>query len=248
MTVLSVGRRRDLLVMELAGGGQLVVACDSVGGIGPKPHDTFATSSRTVTHFAARVPILEVICAGATPHAIVDTLGVEREPSAADMIDEIRALARELGLDPDAAVNGSTEDNVDTVATSIGVTVIGSTDHVRIGLTEPDDEVYCIGIPLSAPGDALVPGDLRMPSIREVMAIAATPGVHELLPVGSHGIGWELDQLIGSALVADPVVSGLDLAATAGQSTCVLVSARPGTLTGLRPSLPLHLVAIARRP
>jgi len=69
----SMTRRfRDLLVFEAT--GSLVIACDSIGGIGPKPADTIAADARTTAHFGVRVPLLEVLCAGARPIALVDTL------------------------------------------------------------------------------------------------------------------------------------------------------------------------------
>lgn len=248
-----VRRVRDLLIMEAPGGGAVVIACDSVGGIGPKPHDTFATAGRTVTHFAARVPLLEVIAAGAQPQVIVDTLNVERNPSGEEMIAEIRCLAEELGLDPATAVTGSTEDNVATLATGLGVTVIGTAPSggLRLGRARDGDAIACIGIPLSAPRDLLIPGDPRMPSIREVADIARLDGVHELLPVGSRGVAHELAELLGtSGLTAVPVPNAVDLHHSAGPSTCVLAAVSAEALPGLlavRADLPVSVVAHARR-
>ena len=45
-------RLRDLLLL----GDDLVVATDSIGGIGPKPADTVAADAATVAHFGLRVP------------------------------------------------------------------------------------------------------------------------------------------------------------------------------------------------
>lgn len=246
-------RIRDLVIMDAPGGDSVVIACDSVGGIGPKPHDTVASSGRTVTHFGARVPLLEVIAAGAAPQVIVDTLSVERSPAGEEMIDEIRSMAAEIGLDPDVAVTGSTEDNVNTAATGLGVTVLGTAPAggLRLGTTEDGDAIVCIGVPLSAPRDLLIPGDPRMPSIREIADIAKLPGVHELLPVGSRGVVHEISQLVAtSGLSAQLVPSGVDLRHSAGPSTCVLAAVSTDALPALhavRTGLPLAIVAYARR-
>ncbi|MCB0884595.1 MAG: transcriptional regulator, partial [Propionibacteriaceae bacterium] len=79
-------RFRDLLVFESA--SRLVLACDSIGGIGPKPADSVSVDARTVAHFGVRVPLLEVLCSGARPIALVNALCVERDPTGQEMIDE----------------------------------------------------------------------------------------------------------------------------------------------------------------
>lgn len=247
MTPQAVRRFRDLTLIDGAGGETTVIACDSVGGIGPKPGDTFRTEARTVTHFAARVPLLEVIAVGAAPVVIVDTLSVERDPSGQPMIDEIRDMAADIGLDPDIAVTGSTEDNVATTSTALGVTVIGIAEpgRLRLGGAQPDDHIYAIGVPLSAPEVKLTPGDARMPSIREVQQIAALAAVHEILPVGSKGIGYELTQMGTSLLVEPAGPRRIDRDTTAGPSTVILVAAPADGEPNLhlRPDLPIELVA-----
>lgn len=247
MSMWPVRRFRDLTLIDSPDGSTIVIACDSVGGIGSKSCDTFTTDARAVTHFAARVPLLEVLAAGAAPTVIVDTLSVEKDPSAIDMIDEIRAMALELGLDPDVSVTGSTEDNVATIATGIGVTVIGiaPAGAFRATRARAGDHVYAVGVPLSAPQDRLIPGDPRMPGIAEVALLAGMDGVHELLPVGSQGIAHEIAQLAQGLVVTAAGPHRIDRAVTSGPSTCVLVAVAPdaaGTLA-LRDDLPIELVA-----
>ena len=248
-------RMRDLTVMTAPDGHQVVIACDSVGGIGPKEHDTFRADARTVTHFAARVPLIELIAAGAEPVVIIDTLSVEKDPTGLIMIHEIRAMATQLGLDPDIAVTGSTEDNVTTTATALGVTVIGHADPgaLTVGSARPGDHIVAIGQPLSAPAIRLTPGDPRMPTLGEVAQLKSIPGIHDVLPVGSHGIDYEIDQLVRaaglSATVAGPMT--IDRITTAGPSTCVLVAAEPaaiGVIARLRADLPIELVAVIETP
>lgn len=252
MTGWPIRRLRDLTLLDAPDGGTVVIACDSTGGIGAKPADTFATSARAVTHFAARVPLLEVIVTGAVPQVIVDTLSVEKDPSARDMIDEVRALARELGLDPDVSVTGSTEDNVPTTTTGIGVTVVGiaAPGAFRPTRAMPGDHVYAVGLPLSAPRDLLIPGDPRMPAISEIAALVGVPGVHELLPVGSSGIANEIIQLAGDLRVFSAGPDLIDRHATSGPSTCVLVAVDPAAAPAvrIRDDLPVELVATLHSP
>lgn len=250
-----VRRLRDLTLIDTPDGSTVVIACDSVGGIGPKPGDTVAADARTVTHFAVRVPLLEVIAVGATPSVIVDTLSVEQHPSAVDMIDEVRNLAREVGLDPDVSVTGSTEDNVVTTTTGLGITVIGiaALGRFRASTIQPGDHIVAVGLPLSAPRNRLRRGDPRMPSIAEVAGIIALPDVHEVLPVGSRGIAHEIVQLTAqTGLTADDAGPGVIARdATAGPSTCVLVAVAPEAVLSLRlrlrDDLPTELVATVSR-
>lgn len=238
-------RVRDLLVLD----GSLVVACDSLGGIGPKPADSVAADAVTVAHFALRVPLLEVLCAGAVPIAVVDALCVEYEPTGRVMIEEIRRLAVEAGVPPEA-VTGSTEENVPTRATGIGVTVLGRlpTDRPAGGQSLPGDLVVCAGLPLSAPRDEIVIGHPGQVSVAAVRAVLASEAVHDALPVGSKGVAWEVTQLAEPAgLTAEWLESEVSRTDSGGPASCVLFSCAPGDVETLRALVaPAPLAAVAR--
>ena len=220
----AVRRIRDLLILD----GTLVIAADSIGGIGPKPADTIPSDARTVAHFALRVPLLEVLCAGARPIAVIDNLCVELDPTGAPMIEEIRRLAAEAGVAP-LAVTGSTEENVATQATGIGVTVIGriGPGGLLSGGSRSGDLVICAGLPLSAPNDEVWIGHPAQVTVAGV--------VHDALPVGSRGVGWEVGQLAASAGLKHTRLSPNDLFFTAsgGPASCVLFSCHPESLKAI---------------
>lgn len=230
--VLPVRRVRDLTVLELDAERLLVIACDSVGSIGPKRADRYPVDARTVAHFAARVPLVEVIAAGARPEIVVDTLSVEMDPTGAEMIAEIRAIASELGLGPDR-VTGSTEDNVPSDATGVGVTVLATVarDDLRPGRARSGDRVLCIGTPTSAPHDVIAIGDPRMVPLALLADLVALPEVGDALPVGSRGVGYELGVLAETnGLAFHPVDHDLDLARSGGPASCVLLAVRPSAV------------------
>lgn len=227
----SMTRRfRDLLVFEAT--GSLVIACDSIGGIGPKPADTIAADARTTAHFGVRVPLLEVLCAGARPIALVDTLCVERHPTGQLMIDEIRALAAEAGIPPQA-VTGSTEENVLTTATGIGITVIAALDD-ELPKAQPGDVVVCVGLPISAPDFEIRIGHPDQVSVGEVRALLDSGLVHDALPVGSRGVSFEVAEM---ARVADLAFTQLDcpidLHHSGGPASCVLFACAPQAAAAL---------------
>lgn len=256
-----VTRVRDLLVVEQAG-ARFVIACDSVGGIGPKPADTFHIDAASTGHFATRVPLLEVVCAGAQPLVVVNNLCVEAEPTGREMIEAVRELAATVGVPADN-VTGSTEDNVETRSTGIGVTVMGvlpSTEtadddagtRARPGGAQAGDVVVCLGFPRSAPADRLFIGHPDLVDLGELASALATGRVHDALPVGSKGLAWEaplLAETAGLELLWDdsrpvPVdVSG-------GPSSCVLIACAPDALAELRShfakTLPVNVVGRLR--
>lgn len=247
---LLVDRIRDLTLVTQAG-LTWVIACDSLGGIGPKSQDTVSVSARVSAHFATRVPLLEVICAGAEPVVIVNALCVEAEPTGAEMMAEVLAVAARLGLGPER-VTGSTEDNVTTVATGIGVTVLGrrgAAELPRPGGARAGDLVLCVGLPRSAPRDRITIGHPDLASIEGVAAALRTGLVHDALPVGSHGIGHELALLASTAgLRVAQLDHDLDLTRSGGPSSCVLLALEPDQQEVVRASLgsQVPVTALAR--
>lgn len=238
--VQGVRRVRDLTVVDVAG-GSLVVACDSVGGIGPKPHDTVRSTARITAHFAARVALLEVLCAGATPTLVVDTLTVEANPQGREMIEAIVELAGEVELAPER-VTGTTEDNVPTHATGIGISVLGDvvTGGLRPGTSRSGDAVVCLGVPRSAPDDELYPGHPDVVAVSDLKALLDSDLVHDALPVGSKGLAWEVPQLAETTGLTVRWRANADVPTrrSAGPSSCVLVTCAPNDVTTVRASFP----------
>lgn len=233
---------RDLSLIPLPDGSHLVIACDSVGGIGPRMGDTVAATAYTTGFFALRTPLLELLCVGALPRLIINNLCFESGPQAEETTRAIVEIAAELGL-PGSVVTGSTEDNVLTTTTGIGITVIGSASPagLRAGRSRVGDVVACLGIPRSAPAFVLAPEDPELPTVAEVAAALAIPAVREALPVGSRGIAHELAALADTAGLRHRLTArhsgqadGLDVLASGGPASCVLVSLDPAALPALR--------------
>lgn len=223
-------RVRDLMVVD-----DLVIACDSCGGIGPKPADTVAIDPVTTAHFAVRVGLVEMLCSGAKPFVLIDALCVEMEPTGAAMLNEVIAQAQAAGIDAES-VSGSTEENVPTQATGIGTMVLGrlDADHkLRSGSSQPGDMVICCGLPISAPRDHVYIGHPGQISIPQITALAGSGLVHDMLPVGSRGLDWEVPQLAASAGLAyewaEP--APIDRHDSGGPASCIIVSAPADHLT-----------------
>lgn len=237
-------RVRDLSVLPIAPGVLLVVACDSNGGIGPKAHDTVRTSGYELGRLAARVPLLETMACGATPILLIDTINVEREPTGAAIIAGVREEMRDAGMDPASALNGSTEDNVPTVATGVGIVVLGLAAEARFrpGRARAGDALLCVGIPKSAPRFRVVSDDpaiLRPSALRQ---LASVDSVGDILPVGSRGVAAEARDLAASASLTfvPNAAPAIDMTASGGPGTCCLITVSPDAISRMRalPGLP----------
>lgn len=193
-------RARDLTYLRVGPDEVAVVGCDSDGGIGPKPGDTVSVPGELLGRFATRVPLLEVVAAGADPVLVVDALAVERDPTGNAIIAGVLTEAAAAGVD-ESGVTGSTEDNVPTVATGVGVTVIGRStlDRLRVGSARPPFAVLLLGRPMSAPEHTFGPDDPDVLTVPRLVAALRTAGVREALPIGSSGVGFEFGELAATA-------------------------------------------------
>ena len=227
----SLKKVRDLTLLAINESQYLVVACDSDGGIGSKPDDIVKVTEEVIGAFAVRVPLFEMIASGARPVLVVDCLSVELEGTGEKIIRAIKAYASKAGLTDDIQFTGSTEENVPTTQTGIGITVLGVVDKDRFvpGTARDGDVVACAGIPKSAPHHDVRLDDPEILSIEDLLLLRQLPFVRDIVPVGSKGCMSEAEALAKTAdltFVADEA-SAIDLFQSGGPSTCVLFSAHP---------------------
>jgi len=219
---------RDLTVMTINPHQYLVIACDSDGGIGSKPLDTVQVPNSLLATFAVRVPLFELIACGAEPFLVVDCLSVEYEDTGKEIIDTIKSYSRKAGLTQDVQFTGSTEENVPTLQTGIGITVLGLADQDKFypGKSKRRDVVVCAGIPKSAPEFELTIDDPDLLSIEDLILLRKHPEVGDMIPVGSKGLHFEANQLADSAslLFIPNKDSAIDLLRSGGPSSCVLLT------------------------
>lgn len=231
-------RVRDLSMLELNEELWMVVACDSDGGIGPKKLDSVFSPAYDVGRLGTRVPLMEVLASGAFPVSVVDALAVEMEPTGKEIIHGGKDEVAESGLDADLAVTGSTEDNVATVSTGIGVVVIGlvNKSEFKPGTSLDGDAVVSVGIPKSAPEFKVTYNDPDIATPAIVRKLVSLPYVHDILPVGSKGIRYELNEMARTAGLATRYVDPLrvDVDRSGGPSTCCLVSLPADKVTALK--------------
>jgi len=232
-----VKTNRDVLIFEFEDGRVMVIGCDSAGGIGPKPLDKIRVDGYTIGRFTARVALMEVLSTGAKPICIIDTLSVEPEPTGIEIIEGIKDEARWAGLDPNLAVSGSSEKNIQVEQTGIGVTAIGITrkELLKIGISKPRDAVVAIGVPCV--GDEVIPAEeeRKIAETSDLLKLLDLDFIHEIIPVGSEGVAYEIEIIArGSNLkfkLADRLK--IDVKKSAGPATVIIASLPDSKLTKL---------------
>ena len=192
--------------------------------------DTVFCPAYELGRLAIRVPLLEILCSGAIPLAAYDMLTMKMEGVGAEIVQGIRDELKSAGFDENFPLSGSTEDNVPTRMTGVGTTIIGlvQANEFRPGSSQPEDRVVCLGLPKSAPDDRVRSDDPEMIQQSDLKMVLGVDGVHDILPVGSHGIGHEANAMAqdaGLILVPDAQCP-LSFQKSAGPSTCVIASCR----------------------
>lgn len=235
----AAARVRDLLILPVAAGTVAVIGCDSSGGIGPKERDAVKVPAYVVGRFTSRVALMEVLASGAQPAALVSTLCAEPDPVG---IEVSRGVADELagaGLAGQVAVTGSSEKNVPTEQTGLGITVIGFVERVglRFGHSMKGDDIVCVGFPRV--GREVRIDDPEIADVPMLRRMLEMPGVREVVPAGSRGIIHEAKELASAGgfsleLQESPRV---DLRKSAGPATCLVASVEQGIASGLAAAL-----------
>lgn len=227
----AVYRVRDLLIAD-GGSYRLVIACDSNGSVGNKPHDHLAWPPRDTGFVASKVPLMEILAAGAEPLILVNNLCVEMEPTGKEILRGIEDACRILPRPP--VITGSDETNMPTVQTGLGVTVIGVArpEALRFGRSKAGDVVYAIGTPLGPVdgADAFYEETAdNVCSLKTVIDLLGLDAVHEVLPVGSKGLAYEMHQLaeVAGLHAADQPDPGIDMKRSGGACAVVIASVSP---------------------
>ncbi len=219
---------RDLTVIDLIGDMLMVIAVDSDGAIGEKESDIVKVSGYECGRFGTRVPLMEILACGAIPVAAFDALSVEMETYGRSIIKGVIDELRSVGLPESFPLSGSTEDNIPTVQTGIGVVIIGivTKEDFKPGTSKPGDFILCVGLPKSGPDDVVLSDDPDIADSKAIAILRKIEGVHDIVPVGSKGVMYEANELARtSGLVFKKNDSAINLSKSAGPSTCFLVSA-----------------------
>jgi len=212
--------RRDLTILQM-GDNTLVIACDTCGAVGAKDGDILKLSPWYVGKFAARVALMEVMCAGATPSVIVNGIACEMNPTGADVILGIQDELTNAGV-LDIVLTGSTEENFATCMTALAVTVIGTApiDGLKFKPAIKGDKFMLLGRPRVG-----AEVDLESKGLyAELRRLLAMHEIKEIVPVGSKGIAHEVEAIATLNSATHTLYNtGIDYGKSAGPATCMVV-------------------------
>lgn len=218
---------RDVEVVSLNEAQYLVAACDSCGAIGMKELDIVKVPWSITGRLTVRVALLEVLSIGAIPQMITVAISNEPKPAGEEILKGVREelKAMELTLLPMAV---STEKNMFTQQTGLGITVVGlcEKEELRIGRSNPRDDIFCIGLPKVGP-EVLSPDDPEIVQGNHILKLMGYHEVHDIIPVGSRGIRGETEALatiMGVKFIQESQCE-LDMNKSAGPSTCIIFTA-----------------------
>lgn len=215
---------RDNTILDLGLGNTLGIACDSSASIGQKPCDAVDVDPEITAACCLRVPLFELICIGAEPICIIDVIGNEMKPTGEKMLKGIKKEMKQANIE-NVPINGSTEENMLTKMSSLGITVIGKFPNKFVEPTiGKGDFLFRLGTPLI--GQEVVDNLGDLCSYSELYELKNEVGVLDMLPVGSKGIQFESKEMADfNQLKIHLTESKSDvLTKSAGPATVVLVA------------------------
>ena len=225
---------RDVMQIQ-AGDCRLVVSCDSLGGIGLMDGDTVRADPFTVGYVGIRPALFEIVCVGAEPILLINNLTISMRPHGERIIEGMtRVLSRWK-----VKVFGSTEENIPTNQTGVGITLIGKTRELRVGLVKKGDLAVAFGEPRVG-GEVLDADDVCTPQhILELLKY----DIGEIIPTGSKGIAHEVRTLARDNQLNVRFSANKEfLSKSCGPSTVVVASVSPEFLDSIDVGLPMRVV------
>lgn len=224
---MKITKHRDLTLVDINEDQMLVISCDSSGAIGNKEKDIVKVSPEVTGYYATQVSLMEILSFGAEPITIVNTLSVEMDDTGKKIINGIKKALEPLDFDMSSVITGSTEENFPVIQTGMGITIIGIVDkknwerpYTQAGLLSA-----VVGIPKI--GDEIIDDkNSTIMNISRLLELKEKEYIKEILPVGSKGILYELEEMAKTNNIDFRLEKNIniDLKKSAGPSTCVLVS------------------------
>lgn len=226
-----VYKGRDVEVVQVDRNYAIVTACDSCGGIGLKQNDVVKLSPYIVGRFTARVALMEVLSVGAIPKTISIAISNEPNPTGEEIINGVIEELKTMDLES-IPMTISTEKNIETSQTALGITVIGicKNENIRVTKSRSGDFVYCLGIP-KVGNEINGLDDIEIVQINHIKNLLKLNGVSDIVPIGSKGILMEIEMLcrnVDCKFIYEPV-EYIDMHKSAGPSTCLIFTCSEDT-------------------
>ena len=221
---MNIKQIRDITIIDFDENRYLGIACDSCGGIGYKEQDMVKASPQLTAYHTGKVVLAELMSMGFTPFILADGLAVEMNDTGKQLIEGFNEVLSKLSFN--VHLTGSTEENIRTVQTSMGITCIGlcDKDKLKFNKTKSGDLCLIIGLPMV--GNEVVNNPDKALDIEDFEKLFHCDYIKEMLPIGSRGIECELNDLLKYNGLNFKYESNLsiDLKKSGGPSTSCIVT------------------------
>lgn len=222
---MEIKQIRDLTLISIDENRYMGIACDSCGAIGNKEFDVVKAPPHIVAHQTAKVVLAELLSMGFEPIVLSDGLAVEMNDTGKELIE---GFSKALSMLKTCKVHmtGSTEENMKTSQTSMGVTCLGICDKNKLKYKKTNSNDICILIGLPLVGNEVVNNPDKILDIADYENLYLCDFINEILPIGSRGISSELKGLCEynnlNFKYTDNIIA--DVNKSAGPSCCCLVT------------------------
>ncbi len=214
-------KRKDLTYLTV-GGETLVIATDSCGGIGLKEKDVLNVPNHVVGSFTTRVILFELLCAKAEILTIVNNVCNEMNSTGMEIIQGIASELEKLNISRDI-ITGSTEENMLTSMTAVGVVGIGKCKSKTHKPCNTGDLLILLGEP-KVGAEIDFTNYSNVVSYADVQTLVNFEGTLEVSPIGSKGVMFESRLLgtINNKSVKLYENNNIDFNKSGGPATCVV--------------------------
>ncbi|MFA9422702.1 MAG: AIR synthase related protein [Sedimentibacter sp.] len=191
---MEIKQMRDLTVISIDENRYLGIACDSCGGVGYKEFDTVKASPQLTAYQTGKVVLAELMSMGFTPIVLADGLAVEMNDTGKQLIEGFQEVISKVKT-ADIHLTGSTEENIKTIQTSMGVTCVGICEKHKLKYKKTCKNHVCmlLGIPLV--GNDVVNNPDKILDIDDYEQLYLSDLIKEIVPIGSRGTAAELEDL-----------------------------------------------------
>ena len=237
---------RDISLLQINEKEVLVIACDSAGGLGEKKYDQVKVSNKILGKYTVKVPLMEVMSIGAEVISVIDNLAVEYKPTGKEIIAGIKENLKLLSSAE--LLNGSTEENIKTVQTALGVTVIGKITLEKLKkytFSNKNNIIVAAGLPLV--GENLMKYKSKAVNLKKFLQLKELDYISQFLPVGSKGILYEAKIMAEeNGFDLELINNKLDLLKSAGPASVILLSLKEKKFSKLKNEIDLPLNRIGK--
>jgi len=214
---------RDVNFIKINESEFIVTSCDSCGAIGLKKNDVVKVPYNVTGKYTARVCLMEILSIGAKPIGLTVNICNEPSPTGEEILRGIKDELKEI--DYNIPITISTEKNMQTSMTALGVTAIGivNKNDLIVNKISAGDYIYVAGIP--SVGNEVIKNRKIISSTKTVIKTLGLKNIKEIIPVGSTGIRGELNKLMNSGNLKISLIENakIDINKSAGPSTCIII-------------------------